>query len=218
MATGDSNDILARVKATIPFYWFAYIAPLRDAVLGGLADAAAWCYAWITYAKAQARIATSTGPFLDLIALDYTGRYLQRNGASDPVFLAKIKATILQERVTRAGMISALTTLTGTAPKIFEPWNTNDTGGYGTGHLAYGQAGGYGSMQLPAQVFITVTRGAPSGIPNVGGYGNPLGGYGIGAIEYAGPQIEQSGITDQDIYDTIVATKPTGTIAWTKIQ
>lgn len=249
MALGDSNDILNKVKRTIPPRWFAWVAPLRDAVLGGLSDEAAWCYSLIKYAASQARISTSNGPFLDLIAYDFLGRHLSRNGSTDHNFVAKIKATILQERVTRAGMISAITQLTGKAPTIFEPWNTFDTGAYsgasgitsnstntlnilsmmmgmggvgGTinlcGRLAYGKAGGWGSMALPNQVFIKVTRTAGSGIPNVAGYGSPLGGYGKGAIEYAGPSVEQSGTTDQDIYDVINATRPTGTKAWTQIN
>lgn len=216
--TGDSNDILSRVKAVIPFYWFAYVAPLRDAVLGGLSDVAAWSYSWITYAKQQARIATSTGPFLDLIALDFTGRYLQRNGATDSVFRSKIQATILQERVTRAGMVNALTELTGSAPIIIEPWNTGDCGAYGAPNIGYGAAGCYGSMELIGQVFITAYRGGGSGVPNVNGYGGYLAGYGVGSIEYVGPQVELSGLTDDDIYQTIQTTKPTGVICWTSLQ
>ena len=74
-------------------------------------------------------------------------------------------------------------------------------------------------MQLPGQVFMTVTRTAGSGIPNASGYApGYLGGYGVGSIPYAGPSVELSGITDQDIYDVINATRPTGVIAWTKIQ
>jgi hypothetical protein len=218
MATGDSNDILSRLKAVIPYRWFAYVAPIRDAVLGGLSDLAAWCYSWIVYATTQSRIATSTGPFLDLIAFDFLGRYLVRGGLSDNPFRARIMATILQERVTRAGMINALTLLTGQAPIIFEPWNTGDAGGYGCPNVAYGAAGGWGSMNLPGQAFVTVTRTSGSGVPNVGGYGSNLGGYGIGATEYVGPSNEQIGITDDDIYATIITTKPTGVICWTKIN
>jgi hypothetical protein len=249
MANGDSADILRRVKLTIPNRWFAFVAPLRDAVLGGISDGAAFCFNLIVYAASQARISTSTGPFLDLISFDFLGPNLPRNGLSDHAFVAKIKATILQERVTRQGMINAITALTGNPPVIFEPWNTNDAGGYsgsigvvgsnptnqlcitslllgmggvgGTislvGNIAYGKAGGWGSMNLPNQVFITVTRGAGSGVPNVAGYGNSIGGYGAGSIEYAGPSVEQSGITDQDIYDVINNTKPTGTRAWVQI-
>ena len=69
--------------------------------------------------RSQARIATSTGPFLDLVAFDFLGRYLTRRGANDHIFVAKIKATILQERVTRAGMVNAITQLTGKTLLLF---------------------------------------------------------------------------------------------------
>jgi hypothetical protein len=218
MATGDANDILRRVKAVIPFYWFASVAPLRDAVLGGLADGAAWCYGWITYARQQARIATATGPWLDLIAYDFLGRFLRRKGRADSVFRTLIQATILKERVTRSGMINALTQLTGYVPVIVEPWNTGDLGGYGMPTLGYGVAGGWGSMKLPGQIFLTVyLGGGESGALQVGGYGTPAIGYGVGINAYVGAPIEGVGVTNADIYATILATKPTGVICWTRI-
>jgi hypothetical protein len=116
MSTGDSNDILTRVKMLIPFRWFAWVAPLRDAVLGGLSDSTAWCYSWIVYARQQSRIATSTGPFLDLISYDFLARHLPRGQMNDATYRVRIMATILQERVTRAGMIWAINGFVGTAP------------------------------------------------------------------------------------------------------
>jgi hypothetical protein len=216
MATGDANDILSRVKQVIPYRWFSFVAPFRDAVLGGPSDLAAWCYSWVGFARLQSRIATSTGPFLDLIALDFTGRYLQRNGTVDNTFRARIQATILQERVTRKGMINALTALTGTAPIIIEPWNTRDIGAYGAPTTAYGVSR-YGSMQLPAQVFIIVKVGATPGVPNTAGYGTAVAGYGAPLAIWSGLSLSTGGITDEDIYSTILATKPTGSIAWTQI-
>jgi hypothetical protein len=220
MATGSSSDILSRVKQLIPARWFAWTAPLRDAVLGGLSDAAAASYSFYTYAKSQSRIATAFGVQLDLIAYDFLGRYLFRNGSSDAVFKQRILATILQERVTRKGMIGALTTLTGLAPTIFEPWNPNDTGAYGVKFTGYNVAGGYGSMQLPGQVFITVPNPSTPGIPNTGGWGSKVFGYG-GAIpmigEYAGPGVSTTPYQNSDIYATINNTRPSGVICWTRI-
>lgn len=226
-ATGSSLDILGRVKRLIPNRWFKFLAPYRDAVMGGLSDSAAWNYTLIGYARAQTRLATAYGIWLDIFAFDFLGRALIRNGANDDVFRATIRATILQERVTRPGMASAVTTLTGIAPIIFEPWNTNDTGAYSgsraSGATQYGQMGygvgkgGYGNMGLPAQVFMNVTRGAPSGVPGVGGYGNIIDGYGVGLIEYVGSQLAQTGITNGLIYQIITQTRPTGTTAWVAI-
>lgn len=218
MATGDSTDILERVKKVIPRRWFAWIAPIFAAAFGGVSDQFAWGYAWIVYTRQQSRVATSTGIFLDIIAFDFLGRFLGRKGAADGAFRAQIIATILKERVTRAGMANALGILTGSAPDIFEPWNTLDTGAYGVpGTLAYGQAGGWGSMVLPGQVFIKVRHGVGVPIQNVGGYGNYPGGYSRGSEEYSSPaQIFAATDTGQ-IENMIVTTKPTGVIVWVQI-
>src|SRR6185503_12487721 len=100
MATGESRDIVNRVKRLIPHRWFSYAAPLRDAILGGLSDTASSFYDLILYAQQQARIKTASGPFLDMIAYEYLGRFLLRGDSSDQVFRQQILATILQERVT----------------------------------------------------------------------------------------------------------------------
>jgi hypothetical protein len=224
MATGDTLDILARVKRLIPGRWFAWVAPLRDGVLGGLSDCAANLYSFIIYARKQTRLATATGIWLDILCYDFLRRHLLRGGTTDDVFRKVIQATILQERVTRKGMISALTTLLGIPPFIFEPWNTNDAGGYGSPNFAYGLAGGWGSIQLPGQVFIRMSRAglAATGVPGVAGYFRGqgsigIGGYGQGSIEYVSSTTAQVGVTDADIYQTIANAKPSGVTCWTQI-
>lgn len=228
MSTGDSKDIVSRVKKLIPHRWFVFTAPYRDAILGGLADLAAWNYGWIGYARAQSRLSTAYGIWLDIFAYDFLGKFLVRNSIADDAFRKVIRATILQERVTRAGMINAVTILTGTPPFLFEPWNTFDTGSYSgpkkTGATQYGSfgynvgQGGYGNMALNDQVFIKVTRGAGSGVPGVGGYANNIDGWGVGSVEYVGIASELSGITDAIIYQVINMAKPTGTTMWTAFQ
>ena len=223
---GDAVDILSRVKRLIPRRWFAWVAPYRDAVLGGLAASSSWCYGLIGYARAQSRISTAYGIWLDIIAYDYLGLFLTRNGAADDAFRTIIRATILQERVTRNGMVAAVTVISGAAPWVFEPWNTFDTGAYSGsrasgspqyGSMGYGVGhGGYGNMNLPGQVFMNVIRGYPGGIPNVDGYANPVGGWGAGSIEYTGA-LGLTGITNDMIYRLISMTKPTGTTCWVSI-
>jgi hypothetical protein len=221
----------------IPFRWFSWIAPLRDAVLGGLADQAAWCYSWLVYIKQQSRIATSTGPFLDLISYDFLGRHLPRGQMSDANYRIRILATILQERVTRKGMINAVNMIIGSNPTIFEPWNTNDAGAWSGPTMSSFHApnfvwnsatgssgvGGWGSTDLPAQSFMNLVRSTFSGVPNVAGYSSTghlsgLGGWGVGAIELIGLSTAQIGVTDQMIYDTINTTRPTGSIVWTRFN
>ena len=222
MATGDSADILGRVRKLLPSRWFAWTAPYRDAIIGGVSDLASWCYNWITYARSQSRLATANGPFLDIYSYDFLGRAILRNGATDTVFRAQIQATILKERVTRHGMFQAVKTLTGNDPWIFEPWNPGDCGAYSNqaNGIAYGQfgygvgRGGYGNMAMPGQVLMQVVRGAPSGVPEATGYGGYAGGYGQGAIEYVGSYTRQIGVTDQQIENLITYTKPSGVTVW----
>jgi hypothetical protein len=230
MTTGSPDDLVARVKQEIPKGWFKWVAPYRDAIIGGLSDNASWCYGFIGYARSQTRLATAYGIWLDILSYDFLGRFFVRNKAADDTFRALIRATILQERVTRAGMINAVKALTGNTSWIFEPWNTFDTGAYSGaggassptpkyGQMGYGVGqGGYGSMVLPGQVFMKVARSAASGVPGVGGYGSNIDGYGVGAIEYVGPSSELSGITDDMIYRMINMTKATGTTMWVAFQ
>lgn len=219
-ATGSSADILNRIRKVLPRRWFAWVAPYRDAVIGGLSDSASWCYGLIGYAKAQTRLATAYGIWLDILCYDFLGFNLTRNAMQDDAFRVVIKATVLQERVTRAGMIAAVTQITGNAPWIFEPWNTYDTGGYSgknktCGQFGYGQGqGGYGNMKLPGQIFMKVYRGSTGGVPNVTGYGKPAGGYGQGSIAYVGSSSQQSGLTQAQILQVINLTKPVGTTVW----
>ena len=220
MTTGSSSDILSRIRKLIPRGWFQWAASYRDAILGGLSDSASWSFLLIGYARAQTRLATAYGIWLDILCYDFLDRFLARNGATDDAFRALIKATILQERVTRKGMLAAVTTITGIAPWIFEPWNTSDTGAYSGARAKYGSfgygvgQGGYGNMGLPCQAFMQIHRGAPSGVPNVEGYNKSAGGYGAGAIEYVGSATALSGITNAMICDVASKTKPTGTTIW----
>ena len=188
-----------------------------------MSDSAEWSYSLIGYAKAQTRLATAYGVWLDILCFDFLGGWLIRNGLLDDTFRAVIRATILQERVTRLGMTQAISAITGNAPAIFEPWNTGDTGGLSNhaagvicgGQFGYGVGnGGYGNMHMPAQFLMKVHRTTPSGVPNVDGYGGDIGGYGVGAIEYVGNNTILEGVTDDLIYQMINITRPTGTIGW----
>lgn len=185
MATGESRDIVNRVKRLIPHRWFSYAAPLRDAILGGLSDTASSFYDLILFAQQQARIKTASGPFLDMIAYEYLGRFLLRSDASDEVFRQQILSTVLQERVTRAGVTSVLTKLTGNPPIIFEPWNTYDTGCYATGFpITYTNTvttSGSTTVYTPTQLIPNTGPVDANALPNPAaqfGYGVGRGGWG----------------------------------------
>jgi hypothetical protein len=234
--TGSVSDIVGRIKAVLPSQWFPVQpvdgpspTPILDGVLTGLAWAWSQLYSLVQYVRLQTRIATATGANLDMIAADFFGLTLTRDvNEGDPAFSARIRAAILQPRATRPAVIQALQILTGRTPKVFEPANTGDTGGYGTGDaktwsgVAYGDAGGWGSLQLPYQAFIVAYRPTGGGIAGAMGYyggsGWAGGGYGVGALEYTTQSMIEGEVTDATIYATIAQTIPAGTIAWTQIS
>ena len=223
MATGDANDIAARLGSLLPSSWFADSAPVLNAVLLGCATPLAAVYSLIAYAGLQTRIGTASDVFLDIISADYFGLSLPRRTLeTDAAFRARIKLNLFVPRVTRAAMIWVLTNLTGRAPTIFEPAQTGDTGGYNTGVFAYGAAGGYGSYAMPFTAFINAKRPAGGGVANVMGFyqgsGHAVGGYGAGAIAYIAQGQTNAPVSDADIYAAVDATKPAGSTMWVSIS
>lgn len=238
MPSGDTDDMAGRIRSVLPSSWFprspapgASATPVLDGVLAGLGSAWAALYSLLSYTRLQTRIATATDFFLDLIAADFFGVKLQRrSGEADSAFRNRIEANIFAPRATRAAVSAALRELTGQLPIIFEPAYTPDTGGYGVpaqggGNLGYGVAGGWGSLELPFQYFVTAFRpvGVVAGVANVAGYGSlgasdaSPGGYGAGAFEYADMELVSGTVLDSDIYAAIATTRPVATIAWASI-
>jgi hypothetical protein len=196
------------------------MAPIRDAVIGGLASQAAFSYSQIQYAIQQARIKSSTGPFLDIISQDFFGGNLPRApGESDASFLQQILVNLFAPKQTRAAIVEAVENLTGGSATIVEPWNPLDWGGYGIGVNGYGIGLGYGSLRLRDQVFVTVSPSG-QGIPNVTGYGFPEAGYGAGngISEYADISEVTGSVTDAQIFQTIANTVAEGVTAWVDIE
>jgi hypothetical protein len=221
--TGDQSDIVARLKVVLPGGWFADETPLLDCVLAGLGCAWAWVYQTLQYVTAQTRIATATDVWLDVIARDYFGRRLvRRAGQADDPFRRRIMAELLRERGTRAAVIGVLKDLTGRSPIVFEPSRATDTGAYGAAGggwsgLAYGAAGGWGSLNLPFQFFVTAYRPAGSGIAFVAGWGSGCGGYNKGAVEYGNLAMLQGQVTDVDINAAAASVLPIATTGWLRI-
>ena len=231
MATGDQADFLVRLKAVLPEGWFPDETPVLDAVLSGPAYAWSWVWSLTTYAYQQTRLLTATEAFLDILAVDFFGTSIsRRDGETDETFRARLKRTLLKPKATRAAIVAAVTDITGNVPTVVEPANPADCGGYGSvsvsggGGVAYGLAGAYGSLNLPFQMFVTVSRPVGTGIPAVSGYSSPAAGYGsvgtpavgYGPLEYA--SLDQvRGVSDDDIYASIAAVQPAATMVWTRI-
>lgn len=221
--TGDQADLARRIRATLPVGWFSDESPLLHGLLAGLSEAWSWAYAAIQYVEQQTRLRTATGVWLDLIASDYFRTDVRRRPREiDDHFRKRLQSNLLRERATRSAIVAVLSDLTGRQPLVFEPAYCLDTGGYGvnpatSGGLAYNATGGWGSLALPFQCFVTVYRPFGTGIAMVSGWGCRSGGYGTGAIEYADMELMEDQISDAQIYDAISRTLPTAAICWARI-
>ena len=220
---GDQADFLGRLRSVLPVRWFPDSAPVLDTLLGALASGWSSIYQQLQYVRAQTRIATATDSWLDVVAQDYFGSQVRRRtGQGDAAFRTVIQRELFREHGTRAAVVSMLQDLTGRPPQIFEPARSGDTGGYGSsagdgGGVVYGCAGGWGSLTLPFQCFITAYRPIGAGIAMISGWSSNGGAYGHGAIEYASLTMVQAQVTDADIYNAIADVLPVATIGWTRI-
>lgn len=130
MATGDVADLEFRLRANAP-PWFPNqgSAPVVDGVLTGIATLLSYVYQFIQYARAQSRIRTSSGGWIDLIAWDYFGaRFTRLPGEGDAAFLARLIPELVRRRVTAAAIQQALVQLTGFPVRIVEPEQLTDVG------------------------------------------------------------------------------------------
>jgi hypothetical protein len=130
MATGDIPDLVYRLRANTP-PWFPNqgAAPVVDGVLTGIATLLSYVYQLIQYARAQSRIRTSSGGWIDLIAWDYLGsRFTRMPGESDNAFLARLLPELVRRRVTRAAIQQAVQQLTGFPVRVIEPEQLTDVG------------------------------------------------------------------------------------------
>ena len=225
--TGDLADIVFRLRSVLPKRWFAEQSPNLQAILGSLATPWVWLYGVIGYTIMQTRILTATDSWLDLISNDYFGDALTRKpNEADFSFRNRIQKALLQEAATRSAVSTGLEGLTGSPPVIFEPANCMDTGSYGglingqpmpaTG-MAYGVAGGWGNLELPLQVFVTVTRPATPGLGMLAGYGTTNGAYGEGVISYVDLSLLPGHVSDADIRATLCSLLPVNAVGWLRL-
>lgn len=197
---GDAPDIEARLKRNLPASWFGYIvAAVLSAVLGGVAWALSHIYALIVFARLQARLATATGGWLDLAANDFFGRALPRfSGEVDRPYSVRVRQEVFRQRNTRAALDSIVYDLTGKHPLIVEPFHSGDHGGWGSPGFAWGGVGSWGGASSPYEVFLYMPFPEGYGVPERGGWGSQIGGWGTGNWSWVpsdlenglGPQIE----------------------------
>lgn len=215
--TGDEADIIGRLKRLLP-RWFGYRSdptPVLDSVLGGFASALSHLHALAEFAKKQARIATATGGWLELIAWDFFGNAFRRlQGEDDTSYSRRIRQEVLRPRLTREAYVRAVQDLTGDVPHVWEGHHAPTTGGWGTPALALGAVGRWGSMEAPALVIVTTPRPRNFGIPSRGGWGSGVGGWGAGNFSLAGDSLIQGrGATERDIIEAVDRVRAAGVTA-----
>jgi hypothetical protein len=225
--TGDLADFVFRLRTVLPKRWFSEHSPNLEAVLTSLATPWVWLYGLITYVITQTRLTTATDGWLELISNDYFGDRLGRKpNEADFSFRSRIQTALLQEAATRSAVSAGLENLTGTKPLIFEPANCMDAGSYGSlaegPHMpstgtAYALAGGWGSLELPLQFFVTATRPATPGLGVLAGYGTSNGAYGEGAISYVDLSLLPGHVSDADIQATLCSLLPVNAVAWLRL-
>jgi len=160
---GDAQDMAGRLRAVLPTRWFSDQAPVLGGMLAGIAQMASANFGQIDYARAQTRIMTASGVWLDLIAVDFFGLQLTRGLAeADAAFRARILAAMFPPRATRAAAIAAVAALGVGSPTVFEPMRPADTGAWNLA-LGYGVAGGWGSLTMPFQALIQLPATVKAG-------------------------------------------------------
>lgn len=218
MAIGDQDDIAARLERVLA-PWFGDDDDAKAAI-NALMRAPAWALAQlhslVVYARKQTRLATATDGWLELVAYDFLGDELPRaTDEPDAEYSLRIRREIVRDRVTRKALSQLIIDLTGSAPEMYRPTRAGDCGGWGMPGLAYGRVGKWGSRRAPYEVWLTVPYPQGYGIPDRGGWGTGVGGYGVGNFSYVDDaDLKGSGPTATDILAAVAANKAAGVTAY----
>lgn len=219
------QDILWRMKATLPGRWFGEVTPILDSVLNSLSAGWVDVFGLLNYVSMQTRVQTAFDEWLDLIARDYFHtRILRRLQETDDSFRQRICTELMRDRCTRAALYGVLLELTDRPPVIFEPGNPQDTGCYGDlgptsiGAAGYCASGGWGNLNSPFQVFVRAFRPTTPGVAMINGWNGSLGGFCTGLSAYISSDTNSSWADDAEICEAVVNTAPAGTVIWMSIE
>lgn len=222
MATGDTQDCVARIDANLPIDWFGDDeTPNLDALLAAYAESGAFLYSLAQYVKNQTRIKTATDTNLEAIAQDYFGfnNFNREPDETDDSYRMRILANLVPQGATRYAMINVLTALTGNVPRIFQPQRPLDTGGYNGGYIGYGVAGGWSNPNLAYQCFISVYSQVVSNVAYVAGWNVSVGALNTPSrAAWSNSSQRTTALLQQQIFAAINKTKCCGTICWVQVQ
>jgi hypothetical protein len=207
------SDMSLRLRRMLPARWWGDETPVLDGLLLGLGSALAQVYGLLEYVRQQTRILTATAPWLDLASQDFLGGRLQRRAQEgDDAFRGRLLAAMQRQRATRDALMLAVERVTGTTPWVFEPWRPADTGAWNNGSIAYGVAGGWGSLAMPGQVLVIAKRPRGTGCALLAGYSTG------GNLAYAGNTMISAQVPDSEILAAITDAMPSGAMAWTRLD
>ncbi len=219
------QDLIQRLKATLPLRWFGEITPVLDTVLNSLAAGWFGLFNLLAHVRAQTRLQTASDDSLDLIAKDYCGRrLLRRSRESDTSFRIRIHQELLRDKCTRSALYEVLFDLTGRPPTIFEPANPADTGSYGSidssepGNASYGFFGGWGSLNSPFQTFVKASMPRNAAIAMINGWGGDIGAYGTGFSSYVSSTANSPCASGSEVCAAVARIAPAGSIIWMSLD
>jgi hypothetical protein len=218
MAIGDNADMAARIRRCCRrgsenrTRW-------SDALVAAAAVVLAFAYSLFAYAKAQTRIRTASGIWLDIVAQDFFGtRIVRAAGQNDDSFRSIILANLLRPQATRQAISDVIEALTGFAPRSSSRSAQWTAAPMASAMAAMGALGPMDRSPFPPKHFwLRIAHGSRAS--QRAGYGASSAGYGVGSqAEYASLDMLGARVTDGQIYDAIAQSKAVGVTIWTRIR
>jgi hypothetical protein len=221
----DPAGWASRILALIPAGWAGDAARTAGGVLWSLCQAAGTQLAVLEqalqYAKNTCRLLTAQDVSLDTWSQDLYGSGLPRlAGETDSVFRQALQAALFVSRATRGAMRAALAALTGTPPRLTEPWSPGDTGAWDVSYVEVDVA------QSPSRIGDSTLRyqaAVDTAVPaTTQASGAPAWGFGGGGAGWNAPTgswwAPSQGWTRtvSSLYSIINGTKAEGTIVWVR--
>lgn len=220
----DAAAFAARMAANIPQAWSSPEAKSPGgalyAVMAMLGGGLTFESGALTYALGATRVQTAINGALDIASLDFFGNGLPRNpGESDLAYRIRILAALLPAGATRQAVSDAVQKVTGSAPRIIEPWSPKDTGVWGRFYWSVDNAVTpfrWTNSAMGYQGFIECVLPQPE---LFGGNAAPCYDsnfyWGVAGSSFIDPNPSQP-LGPQVVYDAINLAKVEGTIAWVK--
>jgi hypothetical protein len=121
----------------------------------------AFAYSLFAYAKAQTRIRTASGIWLDIVAQDFFGtRIVRAAGQNDDSFRSIILANLLRPQATRQAISDVIEALTGFAPRSSNRSAQWTAAPMASAMAAMGALGPMDRSPLPKHFWLRIAHGS----------------------------------------------------------